>query len=171
MTLSSRTHTLFSSSLPLMWCKSVRLVHNWELVDWYRDATSIPLGSLLIELSPRTENRLRYCTNNGSLSSKFFIPDRLKLSKISVIEQTKVLYSPSVPIIFPLMQIFFPSVLPKRVYQLPVRVYSKSFKGKPAKHKKTWLDTVSKRSSVAFLKRLTWKQRGDVLASKKGYNP
>ena len=34
-----------------------------ELVDWYRDATSIPFGHLLIDLSPRTDDRLRYCTN------------------------------------------------------------------------------------------------------------
>ena len=52
-----------------------------ELVDWYRDATSIPFGHLLIDLSPRTGDRLRYCTNTGSIPSKFYIPDRLKQSK------------------------------------------------------------------------------------------
>ena len=29
-TLSSRTRTLFFSSLPVMWCKSVRWVHKWD---------------------------------------------------------------------------------------------------------------------------------------------
>ena len=29
------------------------------LVDWYRDATSFPFGHLLIDLCPRTEDRLR----------------------------------------------------------------------------------------------------------------
>ena len=29
-TLSSRTRTLFSSVLPVMWCKSVHLVHTWD---------------------------------------------------------------------------------------------------------------------------------------------
>ena len=38
-----------------------------ELVDWYRDATSVPLGHLLIDLSPRTDDRLLYCTNSGSV--------------------------------------------------------------------------------------------------------
>ena len=49
-----------------------------ELVDWYRDATSVPFGRLLIDLSTRTDDRLRYCTKSGSVSSKFFIPERLK---------------------------------------------------------------------------------------------
>ena len=49
-----------------------------ELVDWYRHATSVPFGQLLIDLSLRTDDRLRYCTNSGSVPSKFYIPDRLK---------------------------------------------------------------------------------------------
>ena len=47
-----------------------------ELVDWYRDATSVPFGHLLIDLSARTDDRLRYCTKSGSIPSKFFIPER-----------------------------------------------------------------------------------------------
>ena len=46
------------------------------LVDWYRDAASVPFGLLLIGLSPRTCDRLRYCTNSGSVPSKFYIPER-----------------------------------------------------------------------------------------------
>ena len=49
-----------------------------ELVDWYRDATSVPFGHLLIDLSPRTDDRLRYCTNSGSVPSKIYIIERLK---------------------------------------------------------------------------------------------
>ena len=44
-----------------------------ELVHCYRGATSVPFGHLLIDLSPRTDDRLRYCTNNGSILSKFYI--------------------------------------------------------------------------------------------------
>ena len=43
---------------------STQLGLGSELVDWYRDATSVPFGHLLIDLSPRTEDRLRYCTNS-----------------------------------------------------------------------------------------------------------
>ena len=42
---------------------STQLGLGSELVDWYRDATSVPFGHLLIDLSPRTDDRLRYCTN------------------------------------------------------------------------------------------------------------
>ena len=43
-----------------------------ELVDCYRDSTSVPFGHLLIDLSPRTDDRLSYCTNSGSVPSNFF---------------------------------------------------------------------------------------------------
>ena len=80
---------------------STQLGLGSELNDWYRDATSVPFGHLLIDLSPRTDDRLRYCTNTGSIPPKFFIPDRLKQSKVLDDEQTKSLYSPNVPIVFP----------------------------------------------------------------------
>ena len=41
-----------------------------ELIDWCRDATSAPFGHLLIDLSPRTDDRLRYCTKSGPIPSK-----------------------------------------------------------------------------------------------------
>ena len=50
-----------------------------ELTDWYRYATSVPFGYLLIDLSPRTDNRLRYCTNSGSVPSKFYILPKAKI--------------------------------------------------------------------------------------------
>ena len=95
---------------------STQLGLGSELVDWYRDATSVPFGHLLIDLSPRTDDRLRYCTNTGSIPSNFYIPDRLKQSKILDDELTQSLYSPSVPTFFPQMQKCSPSVLPKSVY-------------------------------------------------------
>ena len=54
---------------------STQLGLGSELVDWYRDATPVPFGHLLIDLWPRTDNRLRYCTNSGSVPSKFYIPN------------------------------------------------------------------------------------------------
>ena len=54
---------------------NVQLGLGWALVGWYRDATSVPFGHLLIDLSPRTDDRLRYCTNGGNIPSKFYIPD------------------------------------------------------------------------------------------------
>ena len=57
---------------------SVQLGLGSALVDWYRDATSVSFGHLLIDLSPRTDDRLRYCTNSGNIPSKFYVPDNLK---------------------------------------------------------------------------------------------
>ena len=70
---------------------STQLGLGSELIDWYRDATSVPFGHLLIDLSPRTDDRLHYCTNTGSIPSKIYIPDRLKQSKILDDEDTKSL--------------------------------------------------------------------------------
>ena len=111
---------------------STQLGLGAKLVDWYRDATSVPFGHLLIDLSPSTDDRLRYCTNTGSIPSKFYFPDRLKQSKVLDDEHTKSLRSPSVPIIFPQMQKSFPSVLPKRVYPVSLRMHEKSAQRKPA---------------------------------------
>ena len=127
---------------------STQLGLGSELVDWYQDATSVPFCHLLIDLSPRTDDRLRFCRNTGSIPSKFYIPVRLKLSKILDDEHTKSFYSPSVPIIFPQMQRSFPAVLPKRVYPVSLRMHNKSAQRKPAKHKKTSRGKISKRGST-----------------------
>ena len=109
------------------------------LVDCCRNATSVPFDYSLIDLSPFTGDRLRYCTNTGSIPSKFYIPERLKQSKILDDERTKPLYSPIVPIIIPQRQKSFPSVLRKRVYPVSLRMHNKSVQRKSAKHKKTSL--------------------------------
>ena len=123
-----------------------------ELVDWYRDATSVPFGHLLIDLSPRTDDRLRYSTNTGFIPSKFYIPDRLKQSKNLDDEHTKSLHSPSVPIIFPQMQKSFPSVSPKKVYAVSLRIHNKSAQRKPAKHKKLSRGKISNQGSTIVSK-------------------
>ena len=117
---------------------STQLGRGSELVDWFRDATSVPYGQLLMDLSPRTDDRLRYCTNTASIPLKLYIPNRLKQSKVLDDEHTNSLYSPSVPVIFPQMQKSFPSVLPKRIYPVSLRMF-KCAQRKPAKHKDiTW---------------------------------
>ena len=50
---------------------STQLGLGSELVDWYRDAASVPFGLSLIDLSPRIDDRLRFCTNTGSVPSNF----------------------------------------------------------------------------------------------------
>ena len=44
---------------------SAQLWLGSEVVDWYRDAILVPWGHLLVDLSPLTVDRIRYCTNTG----------------------------------------------------------------------------------------------------------
>ena len=131
---------------------SMQLGLGSELVDWYRDATSVPFGHLLIDLSPRTDDRLRYSTNSGSVPSKFYIPEQLKHLRTLDDEHTKSLYSPSVPIALQQMQKSLSSDLSKRVYPVSMRMHRKSAQGKLAKHKKTSPGKVSKRSLATIAK-------------------
>ena len=67
---SQNTHIiLFKSLRELMQVTtlSTQLGLGSELFDWYRDATSAPFGHLLTDLSPRTDDRLRYCTNTATI--------------------------------------------------------------------------------------------------------
>ena len=124
-----------------------------ELVEWYRDATSVPFGHFLIDLSPRTDDRLRYCTNSGSVPSKFYNPERLKPLKTLDDEHTRFLYSPSFPIAFPQMQKPLSSVLSEKVYPVSMRMNSNSTQRKLASHKKTSCGKVSRRSLVTIAKK------------------
>ena len=140
---------------------STQLGLGSELVDWYRDAISVPLGHLLIDLSPRTYDRLRYCTNSGCVPTKFFIPELLKDLRTLEDEHTKSLYSPSAPIAFARMQKSIFSVFPKRVYPYSLRMHSKSAQGKLASHEKTSrgkfsrrsLDTIAKKNNLEAKKK------------------
>ena len=123
------------------------------IVAWYGDATSVPYGHLLINWLPRTDDRLRYCTNTGSIPPGFCIPDRPKPSKRLDDDHTKSLDSPSVPTIFPQKQEQFTSVLSEKVYPVSRRLQSKSSQQrKDAKHKIT-RDTNSIRSSIVLYKK------------------
>ena len=132
---------------------STQLGVGSELVDWYQDATSVPFGHLLIDLSPRTDDRLRYCTNSGSVPSKFCLPERLKHLRTLDDEHTKSLYSPSVIFAFPQMQKSLSSVLPKKVYPFSMRMHSKPTHGKLASHKKTSPGKVSRQNWVTIAKK------------------
>ena len=156
------THiVLFKSPRDLMLVATLgaRLGLSSELVDWYRGAMSVPFGLLLNNLSPRTDDRLRYCTNSGSVPSNFYIPERLKHLRTFNDEHTKSLYSPSVPIAFRQMQKPLSSVLPKRVYPASMRMHSKSTQRKLASHKKTSSGKVSRRSFFTIAKRNNLEER------------
>ena len=141
-----------------------------QLVDWYRKATSVPFGQLLIDLSPRTDNGLLYRTKSGFLQSNFYIPERLKHLKTLDNEHANSFFSSGVPIAFPQTQKSLSSVLPQRVYLFSMRAHNKSTqrKLKLASHKKTTRGKISRRRLVTIAKRTFWKQRRNVLSSEKG---
>ena len=107
-----------------------------ELVDWYRDVTSVPFGHLFIDFLPRTVDRLRYCTNDGFVPSKLFIPERLKHLRTLDDEHTKPLYSQAFQSLSRKCKKSLSSVLPKRVHPFSMRMQSKSTQRKHANHEK-----------------------------------
>ena len=134
-----------------------------ELVGWCRDATSVALGHVLIDLSPRTDNRLRYCTNSASVPSKFCITERLEHLR-TLDDEHASLYSPSYSVAFPQMQKSLSSVLPKWVYPFSMRMHTKSTEGKFARHH---LVKFQDEVWLLSLKKTTCKQRIIVLSSGK----
>ena len=131
-----------------------------ELVDWYRDATSVPYSRLLVDL--QTDDRLRYCTSARSIPSNFFNPDRMKQSKVLDDEHSNSFYTPSVPIVFPQTQKLFASVLPKRVYQVSLlkENLQKFTKHHLTKFKKRYSIALSKKSHLDTKKRLSGIRKG-----------
>ena len=147
------THIVLFKSLRDVMQKTTRgaqLGLGSELVDWFWDARSVPFGLLLIDLSPRTEGRLRYCTNSGSVSSKFYILERLETLDD---EHTKSFSYPTVAIAFPQLQKSRSSVLSEKVCPVSMRLHSKSTEKKLASHKKTSRGKVSWRSFVTIAKK------------------
>ena len=104
-------------------------------------------------LSPRTDDRLSYCTTSGPVPSKLFIPERLKPLRTLENEHTKSLYSPSCAKALPQMQKPLSSVLSKRVYPVSMQMHSKSTQRKLASHKKTSRGEVSRRSLAIIAKK------------------
>ena len=126
---------------------SVQLGLGSALVDWYRDATSVPFGHLLIDLSPRTDDRLRYCTNSEKIPSKFNVPDNLKHLKYLDDEHTKSLYSPSIPALFPRMQ-----KMSKRIHPISQRVHRQPAARKLVRNKKKTRPKVQRRNTRTSFK-------------------
>ena len=117
-----------------------------KLVDWYRDPTSVPFGHLLIDLSPCTDDRLLYCTNNESISSKFYIPDQLKQSKVLTMNTQNLSTLQVFQSFSHTCNNLFLQSCAKEFIRFFLRLHNTSAQRKPAKHKKTSHGKISKRS-------------------------
>ena len=138
-----------------------------EQVEWYRDATSVHFGHFLIDLSPRTDDRLRFCTNSDSVPPKFYIPERLKHLRTLALNTQN----------FSTLQVFqslsrkcsshFLQSCPKEFVRFLCECIVNLLKGN--------LQAIKRHHVVKFqgevwfisLKRTTWNQRRNVLLSEK----
>ena len=124
-----------------------------QLKDWYTKATSIHYGHLLIVLTPKTVDSLRFCTNSGSIPSIFFHPQHKQQTTFLSDEHPTSLYSDNVPKLFPKLQKNLPKKLSKRIYSVPKRVHRKHAQRRTARHSKTRRNKVSRRNSSAYSKK------------------
>ena len=95
-----------------------------QLKEWYQDATSTPYGHLLIDLTPKTVDSPRYCTNSSSVPSKFYLPAETE-TKFLDDEYTIRLYTPNISNIFPKTSKTIHPPLSKKFHSIPQRMSSK----------------------------------------------
>ena len=131
---------------------SVQLGLGSAVVDWCRDATSVTFGYLLIDLSTRTDDCLRYCTNSGNIPSKFYVPANLKHLRYLDNEHTKSLYSPSIPALFPPMQNSVSKNFSKRIYPISQRVHRQPAARKLVRSKRKTRPKIQRRNSRTVFK-------------------
>ena len=148
--LSSRARTLCSSN-PL-WCDAshyayctigTRIIPSWLLsrrnICFLRSFTDWLVATNRRSITLFYKHRihsLKVLYARPTERDKFFGRWTQKISLSLSLSLSLSFYTSSVPISFPQMQKSFPSVLLKRVYQVPLRMNSKSSRRKHAKHKK-----------------------------------
>ena len=122
---------LFKS--PVIWCKSVHSVHNWATyqicLTGIETQRQLPTG--IYRLNWRRVQTTDYVIvqKNDPSHQNFFISDRLKKLNSLHSEHTKLLYSPTIPIIFPQMQKPFPLFLSKKIIRFLSKCIVNLFRG------------------------------------------
>ena len=116
----------------------------------------LPFGHLLTDLSPRTDDRLLFCTNSGNNRSKFYAPENLKLLNYLDDEHTKSLSSPSISALFPRMQNSVSKNLSKKIYPISQRVHCHPAASKFVRSKKKTRPKVPRRNSRTVFKKNNW---------------
>ena len=87
--------------------------------------------------SSRTDDRLRYCTNNGSVPSKFYIPERLKHLRTLKMNTQNLSTLQVFELLSRKCKSHFHQSCPKEFIPVFMRIHSKSTQKKLANHKKT----------------------------------
>ena len=117
-----------------------------QLKEWYQDATSVPYGHLLIDLSPKTVDSLRYCTNSGSAPTKFYLPKHSQKITFLDDEHTISLYAKHVPKLDSKMQKVVFTSLPERLYRVHQRMHRKHVTRTTRRSKENRRTKISKRN-------------------------
>ena len=117
-----------------------------QLKEWYNKATSVPYGHLLVDLTPKTVDVLRYCTDSGSIPSKFFLPN--PQTTFLDDEHTASIYTERVPKLFPKVQKRLYKTVSKRLYPVSQRVHSKFAPRRALGSAKTRRSKIPKRSAT-----------------------
>jgi hypothetical protein len=107
-----------------------------QLIEWYKDATSKPFGHLLVDLSPRTVDKLRFCTATTSYPSQFYLPSsQARISNIDDTYTTRI-YTEALPIVFTKMSDNFPRNVSTKFHSLFMRMRNKHSNRKITNSKK-----------------------------------
>ena len=97
-----------------------------QLVNWYKDATTF--GHFLIDLSPRTNDNLRYCSDSASFPAVFYLPTiKARETELKDVD-TEHLYSQALSKLQTKLPEEFYFQFAKGFYSVPTRLSSKHVK-------------------------------------------
>ena len=140
-----------------------QLVFGSNLIDWYREPASVPYGHLLIDLSQRTDDRLRHCTNNGTIHPKIIVRSAWSIQRLWTIN-TQILCT---------LQVFqsfshkskshFLQRCPKEFIRFLFDCIINVLKGNLHSTKRHHMAKFQSEIRLLSLKRTIWKQRRDIL--------
>ena len=135
--------------------------------EWYQYATSTPYGHLLNDLTPKTVESLRYCTNSVSVPLKFYLPPGTE-TKFLDDEHTIRLYTPNISTIFPKTSKTIHPPLSKKFHQLLNECLVSLLRGELKDLRK--VDVVKYRREISELtrRRTSLHKRKTILSSPKG---
>ena len=138
-----------------------------QLKEWHQDATSTPYACLLIDLIPKTVDSLRYCTNSGSVPSKFYLPAGIE-TKFLDDEHTIRLYTPNISNIFPKTSKTIHLPLSKKFHSIPQRMSSKLTTRQAKGSSKKRRIKITKKKPKLTRRRTSLHKRRTILSSPKG---
>ena len=138
-----------------------------QLKEWYQDATSVPYGYLFNDLTTKTVDSLRYCSNSGSVPTKFYLPAEIE-TKFFDDEYTIRLYSLNISKFFPRAPKIIHSQLSKKFHSASERVFSKPIKRRASRSLERRRSKTSKRIFRINTKKLLYTEEKFFLSSTKG---